>query len=279
MDCAKGINFVHSCGGEISDYCGVGKASSPLLPMIAVPTTAGTGSETQSFALIADEKTGLKMACGDKRAACRVAILDPRVTVSQPALVTAATGIDAVSHAVETFVTRPWNSISRAFSFQAWKLLEANFDKVIDEPEDIDARTGMQIGAALAGFAIENSMLGAAHAAANPLTARFGIVHGEAVGVMLPHVARFNGAAVAGEYTELARTAQGCSQASAEGLAVRLEALLEKSGLPTRLTHWEVPEDCLAELARQASRQWTAQFNPREVEPADFVELYKAAFS
>ena len=115
MDCAKGINFIYSCGGRMHDYWGTGKATGPLLPMIAVPTTAGTGSETQSFALISDADTHVKMACGDKRAACRIALLDPELTVTQPPRVTALTGLDAMAHAVESFVTKRKNPVSLAF--------------------------------------------------------------------------------------------------------------------------------------------------------------------
>src|SRR5688572_8931506 len=98
MDCAKGINFIYTNGGRIQDYVGIGKATKPMLPMIAVPTTAGTGSETQSFALISDAETRIKMACGDRKASFRVAILDPRLTLTLPARETALTGIDAVAH-------------------------------------------------------------------------------------------------------------------------------------------------------------------------------------
>ncbi len=172
MDCAKGINFLYSCGGRMQDYWGQGKATGPLLPMIAVPTTAGTGSETQSYALIADAETQVKMACGDKRAAFRAAILDPELTLTQPPRVTALTGIDAISHALETYVTTRRNPMSLVFSREAWRHLSANFGRVLAEPIDLEARAEMQLGAALAGLAIENSMLGAAHALANPLTAR-----------------------------------------------------------------------------------------------------------
>jgi alcohol dehydrogenase len=171
MDCAKGINFLYSNGGKMQDYWGVGKAMKEMLPMIAVPTTAGTGSETQSFALISDAATHVKMACGDKKASFRVAILDPALTVSQPERVTALTGIDAISHALETYVTKVRNPASLAFSREAWLLLSENFARVLDDPTDLDARSGMQLGACFAGLAIENSMLGAAHALANPLTA------------------------------------------------------------------------------------------------------------
>ena len=175
MDCAKGINFLYSCGGRMQDYWGEDKATGTLLPMIAVPTTAGTGSETQSYALIADTQTHQKMACGDKRAAFRAAILDPELTLTQPTRVTALTGIDAISHAVETFVTKRRNAISLAFSREAWRHLAPNFARVLDEPQNLAVRAEMQLGACLAGLAIENSMLGGAHALANPLTATFGI--------------------------------------------------------------------------------------------------------
>ena len=193
MDCAKGINFLFTNGGRMQDYWGVGKATRPMLPMIAVPTTAGTGSETQSFALISDSQTHVKMACGDKKAAFRIALLDPMLTVTQPRRITALTGIDAIAHALETYVARSRNPASLAFSREAWLLLGENFAHVLDDPHDLTARSGMQLGACFAGLAIENSMLGAAHALANPLTTNYQIVHGQAVGLMLPHVIRFNG--------------------------------------------------------------------------------------
>ena len=203
MDCAKGINFLYSNGGCIQDYWGVGKALKPMLPMIAVPTTAGTGSEAQSFALISDAETHVKMACGDKKASCRIAILDPELTITQPRHITALTGIDAIAHALETLVTTKRTPISLAFSREAWRHLASNFPTVLDEPENVAARGEMQLGACLAGLAIENSMLGAAHALANPLTAAYGIVHGQAVGLMLPHVVRFNGEQHADWYIDL----------------------------------------------------------------------------
>src|SRR4029077_6671640 len=129
MYCAKGINFRYSCGGRMQDYWGEGKATGPLLPMIAVPTTAGTGSETQSYALVADAKTHVKMACGDKRAAFRVAILDPELTLTQPTRVTALTGIDAIAHALETYVTKRRTPISLAFSREAWRHLAGNYGR------------------------------------------------------------------------------------------------------------------------------------------------------
>jgi alcohol dehydrogenase len=283
MDCAKGINFVYSCRGRIQDYWGVGKALYPMLPMIAVPTTAGTGSETQSFALITDSETHVKMACGDKKASFRVAILDPTLTVTQPARVTALTGIDAIAHALETYVTNKRNAVSLAFSRESWQLLAENFGKVLTNPANLDARGGMLLGACFAGLAIENSMLGATHALANPLTAHYSIVHGHAIGLMLPHVIRFNGAAVDSWYRELLEYVPQTNGAArrpkaAEVLAEVVAELADRAGLPHKLSECGVDEGKLDELAADAAKQWTGEFNPRKVGVEECLELYRAAW-
>ena len=283
MDCAKGINFVHTGGGRIQDYWGVGKAVRPMLPMIAIPTTAGTGSETQSFALISDAKTHVKMACGDKKASFRIAILDPTLTVSQPPRVTALTGIDAIAHALETYVTNKRNPASLAFSREAWQLLAENFGRVLAEPADLDARGGMLLGACFAGLAIENSMLGATHALANPLTTHYGIVHGQAIGLMLPHVIRFNGVEFDGWYRELLEYVPGINgEASqphaAETLAEVVARLGHEAELPSRLSECGIDQNKLPELAADAAKQWTATFNPRKVGAEELLTLYRAAF-
>jgi alcohol dehydrogenase len=253
-----------------------------MLPMIAVPTTAGTGSETQSFALISDAETHVKMACGDKKASFRVAILDPQLTMTQPPQVTALTGIDAIAHALETHVTKKRNPASIAFSREAWRLLATNFARVLGNPEDLIARGGMQLGACFAGMAIENSMLGATHALANPLTAHYGIVHGQAVGLMLPHVIRFNGELFGHWYEELVRVTidePGMPEvdASAMGLAEFVSGLVAKAGLPTRLFDCGVQEVMLSQMATDASKQWTGTFNPRDIGEAELLQLYQAA--
>ncbi len=281
MDCAKGINFLYTNGGQISDYWGVGKARRPMLPMIAIPTTSGTGSEAQSFALISDSQTHVKMACGDKKAACRIALLDPQLTVTQPPRVTALTGIDAVAHALETYVTRPRNPVSLMCSREAWRLLEPNFPRVLADPLDLEARGAMQLGAFFAGLAIENSMLGAAHALANPLTQHYNVVHGQAVAAMLPHVIRFNGKEVGRLYGELLPSPNGAvrSPASASGeLADRVSRLVAAAGLTLQLRELGVATDRLTQLAADAARQWTGGFNPRAVGEAELHELYLAAW-
>ena len=284
MDTAKGCNFILTNGGRMQDYWGVGKAKKPMLPLIAIPTTAGTGSECQSFALIADEETHAKMACGDPKAAARVAILDPELTISQPSRVTACTGIDAIAHAVETAVTNKRNPFSIVFSHRAFQFAVESFPVVISKPDDVDARGKMLLAAAYAGMAIESSMLGAAHSAANPLTAHYGIVHGEAVGVMLPTVVRFNGQqpkarrayrelAVAGDIV----SSETSPEDSVKALATKLEELLIGAGLRTSLSQLDVEEKMLRQLSVEASNQWTANFNPRQVGEAEFFSMYREA--
>lgn len=278
LDCCKGINFVYSCGGSMRDYHGVGKATGDLLPMIAVPTTAGTGSESQSFALISDSETHVKMACGDPRAACKIALLDPELTLTQPPRVTALTGIDAISHAIETYVTTRRNAISLTFARRAFGWLASGFPRVLDVPTDLEARSRMQIGACFAGLAIETSMLGAAHATANPLTAHYDIAHGQAVGLMLPAVIRMNGAKHATWYRELmAEVEPDIATEDAPGrLADLVQAMLKQAGLATTLAELEVPDDKIGQLSDDAIKQWTGTFNPIPLDRDRAQSLYFA---
>ena len=279
MDCAKGINFLLSCGGRMQDYHGRGKAIGPLLPSVAVPTTAGTGSETQSFALITDAVTGVKMACGDPRAAFRVAILDVLLTLTQPSRVAALTGIDAVSHAVEAHVSRAATPASRTFSREAWRLLANHLPRIFADADDVAAREAVQLGAAWAGLAIENAMLGAAHALANPLTAAHHVVHGQAVGLMLPHVVRFNAAPCGEAYANLLHDigVEARPDSAGELLACWLSQLLAVSGLQPTLSALGIIAPDAPKLAAAAATQWTGGFNPRAAAIDDFVGLYEAA--
>ncbi len=279
MDCAKGVNFLLTNGGRMSDYRGHGKATKPMLPSVGVPTTSGTGSEAQSYALITDESSHLKMACGDRKAAFHVAVLDPELTLSQPRGVTAVTGIDAVAHAVEAFVCSKRNPVSDAFALAAWRHLAPHFERVLDAPDDLDARAAMQAGAYLAGAAIENAMLGIGHSCANPLTAHYGLTHGVAVGLMLPHVVRFNAPAVGSRYADLVTmTGHANGEPAGEALARRLTAFARAAGLPTRLRDCGVSDTILPLLAEEANAQWTARFNPRPVGEADLLGVYQAAW-
>ena len=300
LDCAKGINFVLTGGGTMVDYRGHGRLAeraghraSPrgilrMLPMIGVPTTAGTGSEAQSYALISDDETHTKMACGDQQAMFRIAILDPELTLTQPRRVTAVTGYDAISHAIESGVTRAGNAVSRLHAREAWRLLDANYERVLAEPDNREARGAMQLGAWLAGVAIEGSMLGAAHSCANPLTKNFGTPHGEAIAVVLPHIVRWNGVVAASLYAELSLPdgdgpdsdgpdGDGPDAGVAEVLACRLEELRRAGGLPETLSAVGGQDSDLEMLADEAALQWTGRFNPRDWSREGAMEIYRQA--
>jgi alcohol dehydrogenase len=275
LDCAKAINFLLTNGGCMKDYWGYGKAQKPMLPMVAVPTTAGTGSEAQSYALISDDQSHRKMACGDPKAAFQAAILDPQLTVSQPRMVTATAGFDAIGHAVETYVSTRRSSNSQFFSLEAWRSLDNNYERVLQQPDDLNARGAMLLGACLAGVAIENSMLGATHALANPLTDRYGTNHGMAIAILLHHVVRWNSAEVGDSYRELMSVSDDSGSVSLE---VRLLQLLERSGLPQRLGEIGVKKEDLPALSQGAMEQWTGTFNPRPLQESDALALYQAAY-
>ncbi|MDA0323065.1 MAG: iron-containing alcohol dehydrogenase [Verrucomicrobia bacterium] len=280
MDAAKGCNFILTNGGAMSDYWGVDKATQPMLPFVAVPTTAGTGSECQRFALISDSTTHRKMACGDIKARARFAILDPRTTLTQPPFVAACTGVDAVAHAVETAVTVKRNSQSLEFSYDAFRRLSANIHAIMRDPGNVIARAEIQLGASLAGAAIECSMLGAAHAAANPLTAMCGTIHGQAVGIMLPGVVRLNGedGDAAAAYRDLTAAAglpfDGTDRGAVTALADWLSALLHDLDLHRPLRTLGVTREMIPRLSAGAAEEWTGTFNPRRLTSDDFARLY-----
>jgi alcohol dehydrogenase len=207
------------------------------------------------------------MACGDIKARFRIVILDPVLTLTSPAGVTAVSGIDAIGHAVETFVTKMRNPLSKMYSREAWRLLHPNSQVVLQEPANLKARSEMLLGAHFAGVAIEQSMLGAAHACANPLTARFGISHGIAVALMLPAVIAFNEPEVGNEYQELN-----------ESLRERIIDLKGVASLPVRLREFSIEDSVLPELAREAALQWTGKHNPRPVGETDFLRLYEETY-
>ena len=286
MDTAKGCNFILSNGGKMSDFWGVDKATRPMYPLIAIPTTAGTGSECQSFALISNDISHKKMACGDKKALPRVTLLDPELTLSQPNSVTACTGVDALSHALESMVTSKRNKKSHHHARLAFQLIQEFLPLVLKDPTDLNSRGQVLLGASHAGAAIERSMLGAAHSMANPLTANRGIVHGVAVGIVLPEVMKFNKIDLGTNsiYAELARVSgiasMDCHDEEASGLLIeKIYSILKLAKIPSFLNELGFAPSDIPSLALDASEQWTANFNPRPVSRDDFENIYSNLFS
>jgi len=262
MDTAKGTLFLLSGGGKMADYHGHGKAKGEMLPFIAIPTTAGTGSECQSYAVLSRDGSHEKMACGDTRVLAKIVILDPDLTASMPLPVARHTALDALSHALESAVCTKSTPESRALSTSAFQKIEPVIEAVLTGDPTTEQRGEMLLGAALAGQAIEASMLGAAHATANPLTAHFDVVHGRAVLTMLPTVMRWNSEISGSIYNHL------------KGDLIRwvehLRVLAELEPVP-------VPAEMIPQLASEAAKQWTGQFNPRKLAETDLAEIYREA--
>jgi alcohol dehydrogenase len=268
LDVAKAINFLITNGGRMQDYRGYGKARTPLLPAIGVPTTAGTGSEAQSYCVIADAESHMKMACGDPSAAFRAVILDPDLTASAPKAVRAAAGIDAAAHVIETWVTTRRSPVSRLLSREAWRLIEPALLPCIEKEDGAAVRADMLLGAHLAGAAIEASMLGAAHACANPLTAQYGTAHGVALGILVPHVVRWNAEVVEAEYAELGGSRR---------VAKLIEDAAAAASFPSTLREIGATQEDIADLAMLAATQWTGTFNPRKLGTAGAADIYERA--
>lgn len=277
LDCARAVNLVATNGGAITDYLHRARlVATALLPAIGVPTTAGTGSDAQSYALITAKGTRVKMACGAREALFDVAVLDADLPRTAPQSVAAAAVLDAIAHAVESHVATSATVFSRLFSAEAWRLASSSLAAALidDRPE---AWESLLIASHFAGVAIEHSMLGAAHASANPLTARFNTVHGVAVAIMLPHVVRHNAGdpQTARRYAELLAIADvgGCRT-----MAEAIESHRKIAGLPRTLGELGVPPGALPRLAEDADAQWTARYNPRPLGRREFEVLYAAAF-
>jgi alcohol dehydrogenase len=281
LDTAKGVNFLLTNGGSMKDYWGVGKATIPLLPMIAIPTTGGTGSECQSYALISNDSNHRKMACGDPSALPKITLLDPELTCSQPFSVCAATGMDALAHALESAVCTRRNASSHRHAKKSFCLLAQNLERVWSDPGNLEARGNVLLGAAHAGAAIERSMLGAAHALANPLTAKKAVIHGQAVSLVMPAVMSYNrqDSTSLHIYSEMAKVAGIAESGSSDNdafdqLLSAVIRLRKIAGLPELLEAIGCQDLDLEELAQDASEQWTASFNPRKVDTPELLRIY-----
>ena len=280
MDMAKAIGFLLAGGGRVSDYRGFDRCPAPLPPLVGVPTTAGTGSEAQSYALISRDEDHQKCACGAPSAMFRAVALDPSLLPSAPADVMAATGFDALAHSIESAVCTRATPDSRRLSREAFRRIARSWPRLLggrSGGEDrARLREDMQLGAFFAGAAIERSMLGAAHALANPLTRRFGTPHGEALSVTLPAVIEWNAREAAAGYRELLEAAGlVAGRRPAETLAGLVRDWVRAAGLPRRLHAIHAPRRAIRGLAEEAAREWTGAFNPRPFDLGSAEEIYR----
>ena len=287
MDVAKLVALLAhpGCAQSLKDIYGVGNARGPRLPLIQVPTTAGTGSEVTQIAIITTGET-TKMGVVSPVLLPDLAVLDAELTLGLPPAVTAATGIDAMVHAIEAYTSKiRKNPLSDLLAREALCLLAANLHEAVYNGHNREARQAMLLGALLAGQAFANAPCAAVHALAYPLGGHFHIPHGLSNALVLPHVLRFNAPAAAPLYAELAPLLLG-ERCKGEGIGQRcaefiteLAALNERCGLPSRLRDAGVPEAMLPTLARDAMLQQRLLVNnPREVSEADALAIYQAAY-
>ena len=289
MDTAKVAAAVFAHGGSVHDYEGIytlPRAEDglgqplPLPPLACIPTTAGTGSEVSMAAVVKDHEAKVKLELADFPLFPRLAILDPDSTRTLPPAIAASTGMDAMTHAIEGYVTPEWSAHNDATALHALRMIRANLERAVQHPEDDDARGNMLIAASLA----ITMSLGATHSMSHPCGAHFGVPHGVANAINLPHVVRFNaagGGAAANGYRDVSEVlgleSGGSDEEVGDRLASHLAGLVESLGLPTRLSLVGVPEDGLPALVEGAMGDGTTLLNPREPSEEDYEALYKQA--
>ncbi|MCA0871058.1 iron-containing alcohol dehydrogenase [Seohaeicola saemankumensis] len=286
LDVAKLVALLLGSGEDLDDAWGVAQAKGPRLPLVLVPTTAGTGSEVTPVSIItvgAEEKRGVSspVILPD------IAILDADLTVGLPPHITAATGVDAMVHAIEAYASKSANNnpLSKMLAREALRLLGANIETAVFEGQNKDARGAMLLGSMLAGQAFANSPVAAVHALAYPIGGTFHIPHGLSNALVLPHVLRFNAPEASATYAEIAADAfphladVDGSQARCAGFIDALADLSAKLGMQTRLRDVEIPKDAIAKMASDAMLQTRLLVNnPRDVSETDAFNIYTAAW-
>ena len=295
MDTAKVTNAVFSHGGGVLDYEGLYTlpraddglgAPLPLAPLACIPTTAGTGSEVSMGAVIRDPEQQIKLLIGDFPMFPNLAILDPESTRTLPPAIAAATGMDAMTHAIEAYTTPEWSPHGEAFCLQALRMIRDNLPVAVEEPSNEDARGSMLVAACLAIVpgAAATSALGAVHSMSHSAGAQHGVPHGVANAINLPHVIRFNcagGAEIADRYREIAEVlgaeSGGSDDDVGEALAGWVSELTARIGLPQRLSEVGVPEAEIPSLVEKAMGDGCSLTNARELTEEDFEALYKQA--
>lgn len=289
MDTAKIANAVFSYGGSAAEYEGIYTlprandglgAPLPIAPLACIPTTAGTGSEVSMAAVVKDTEAKVKLEFADFPLFPRLAVLDPESTATLPPEVAAATGMDAMTHAIEGYVSLDWSPHNDAKALHALRLIRANLERAVHTPEDEEARGNMLIAASLAITA----SLGITHSMSHPCGGHFGVAHGVANAINLPHSIRFNvrgGSDIAARYRDIAEVLGsdpgGPDDEMGDALADTIVELTRSLGLPQRLSEVGVPESGIPALVEGAVGDGCTLMNPRETTEADFEELFKAA--
>lgn len=288
IDTAKCADILLSEGGDlVDDYSGAGTLSRPLRPLIAIPTTAGTGSEVTQAAVILDEANSVKLSFSDAFLLPTLAVLDPALTLSLPPGLTACTAMDALTHAVESYVSPQWSPLSEALAAAAVRLIFDNLETAVADGSDIEARGALMTASAMAGIAFSHAMVGCVHGMAHAIGGLFHVAHGAANAALLPHGLAYNRGVIDDRLGGLAPYVSGLAPEEerlppADRVLKAIIALTDRLGaagaLATRLRDLGVPEDGLAAAAEAAVCDGTSFFNPREVVAEEILPHLRDAY-
>lgn len=282
MDTAKAVNVLMTNPGKIGEYGGMGMVKNAVLPLIAVPTTAGTSSEITNVSALIDTEKVIKYVVIDNKITPSYVIADPEFTLTVPASVTAATGMDAITHAVESYISNMATPLSKYNSIEALKIFHKALPTAVADGKNFDAREKMMLGCVVVGFGFSNANLGMVHAIAHTLSAHFGLAHGMANACVLPYVIRFNAEACPELMVELAEAigleTTGNIDTDKYLLADELLRFTKELGIKT-ISEQGIPEEALDRLAEDALNEPVLGFNPRQgVTKEDIMDILKKAF-
>jgi 1,3-propanediol dehydrogenase len=282
MDAATAIAVLSACGGDIFDYEGVDKVSKPILPIVMIPTTAGTGADVSQFCVITDTNRHMKATLLSRALVPNLSLTDPRVLTTMPEWLTAATGIDALTHAIEAYVSRAASRLTDLHALSAMRLVSENLLRTMAAPQDLEARCAMAHASLQAGMAFSNALLGATHALSHPLGGLLDLPHGVVNGVILPHVIRFNAEARPERYLPIAKALgadpNGLSgKEAAHQVADRVRSLADDLGIPRGLSDLGLHPDAVSGLATAAMDDCCVPTNPRRVSVDDLSEILRVA--
>ena len=282
-DCAKGIALCATNGGHIRDYEGVDRSAKPQLPLVAINTTAGTASEMTRFCIITDEERHVKMAIVDRNVTPLLSVNDPELMVAMPKGLTAATGMDALTHAIEAYVSTAANPITDACAIKAMELISHNLRQAVQNGKDLTARENMAYAQFLAGMAFNNASLGFVHAMAHQLGGFYDLPHGVCNAVLLPHVQTFNASVCASRLTDVAHALgadiRGLSpQEGAQAAIAAIRTLAKDVEIPAGLRDLGAKLDDIPILATNALKDACGLTNPRKADQAQIEEIFRNAF-
>lgn len=282
MDVAKAVGVVAKYGGSITEYEGGGKVPGDIVPLIAIPTTAGTGSEVTAFSVITDHSRNYKLTVFSYKLIPAYAILDPEMIATAPVSVAAACGIDALVHALEAYISKAASPFSDAMAEKALELIGANIRRYVADRTDLEAAEGMLTGSLFAGIAFSWARLGDVHAMSHPVSAFFNVPHGVANAILLPTIVEYNALADHGKYLKIYNTISKIPAYADEFepmmLVELLEELNEQLGIPASLSEVGVTEDKFDAMADDAMKSGNIAVNPRSTTKKDVLALYQKAF-